>query len=149
MDRFDFSDDPFKRRSPALRLFLFPVVLVYLELLVRIFARNGVFKHLFYPVIFALAGGLFLAAVLSLFPRKASGKITSVLLVIIPLYYALQSFVQNAYKVYMPFDIILKGTGGVAADFTTVLIKTIIFGIPKLFLFFPKSGDFFCFSACS
>ena len=136
MDRFVFSDDPFKRRSPALRLFLFPVVLVYLELLVRIFARNGVFKHLFYPVIFALAGGLFLAAVLSLFPRKASGKITSVLLVIIPLYYALQSFVQNAYKVYMPFDIILKGTGGVAADFTTVLIKTIIFGIPKLFLFF-------------
>ncbi len=123
-------------RPAPFRLFLFPALLIYLELLLRLFARRGFFRNLFYPVIFAIAAGLLLAIITSAFNYKVNGLITMILMITLPLYYALQSFVQNAFKTYMTFGNILKGTGDVAQDFGGTLAKTIIFGIPKIVLFF-------------
>ena len=51
-------------------LALFPVVLIYMEIMLRLFTKTGVFKALIYPILFALACGFLCAAVTSLFKPK-------------------------------------------------------------------------------
>ena len=56
-----------KKRRPIFHLTLFPVILIYLEILLRLYRKQGVFHDLFYPVIFAISFGFLLSALTSLF----------------------------------------------------------------------------------
>ncbi|MCD7748790.1 MAG: LTA synthase family protein [Oscillospiraceae bacterium] len=117
-------------------LALFPAVLVYEEVLLRLFGSAGLFQSLIYPVIFGLAAGLAAAALTSLFRARISRVISIILLLAIALLYTVECLVQYSYQVYMTIASIASGTGQVVGGFTSDLLRAIFFGLPKIFLFF-------------
>ena len=117
-------------------LALFPVVLIYMEIMLRLFTKTGVFKALIYPLLFALACGFLCAAVTSLFKPKINRIITIVLLLVFGLLFTTECLIKNSYQVYMTFGAIRTGAGGVVGRFTSELFRAIFTGIPKIFLFF-------------
>ena len=126
-----------KRRSANRHFLLFPLVLIYLEFLLRLFNKNiPTFRAFFYPIIFAVSLGIFLSALTTLFPQKVNFAVTVFLLVTITFYYGLHCFVQNGFHTYMTPNAILHGAGGVAKEWGKIVFKTLILGLPKILLFY-------------
>ncbi|MCD8322038.1 MAG: LTA synthase family protein [Oscillospiraceae bacterium] len=117
-------------------LALFPVVMVYEEVLLRLFGGAGFFQSLIYPILFGLAAGLVAACLTSLFRAKISRIISVILLLLIGLLFTVECLVEYSYQVYMTIGSILSGTGNVVGTFTSDLLRAIFFGLPKIFLFF-------------
>ncbi len=117
-------------------LALFPVVLIYMEIMLRLFTKTGVFKALIYPILFALACGFLCAAVTSLFKPKINRIITIILLLVFGLLFTTECLIKNAYQVYMTLKAVKNGAGGVMGGFASDLIRAIFKGLPKIFMFF-------------
>lgn len=117
-------------------LALFPAVMVYEEVLLRLFGSAGFFQSLIYPVLFGLAAGLVAACLTSLFRAKISRVISIILLFLIGLLFTVECLVEYSYQVYMTIGSIISGTGNVVGTFTSDLLRAIFFGLPKIFLFF-------------
>ncbi|MCD7845474.1 MAG: LTA synthase family protein [Oscillospiraceae bacterium] len=117
-------------------LALFPAVMVYEEVLLRLFGGTGLFRGLIYPVLFGLAAGLLAACLTSLFRAKISRVISAALLLAIGLLFTVECLVEYSYQVYMTIGSIVSGTGQVVGGFTSDLLRAILFGLPKIFLFF-------------
>ena len=58
---------------------LFPAALVYMEIMLRLFTKTGLFKSLIYPLLFGLACGLLCAALTSAFKPKLNRIISIVI----------------------------------------------------------------------
>lgn len=126
------------RRNPWTlpHIALFPVVLVYEELLLRLFGDGKFFSTLLYPILFALAAGLFCSCLTSVFKRKANRIISLVLLYLFGLLFTVECLVRDSYQVYMTLGAIRTGAGGVVGGFAGNLLLSILHGLPKIFLFF-------------
>ena len=68
---------------------------VYLELALHLFVYRGVSARIVYPLLFALAAGFALFALVSLLPKRAGGIVLCVLTGIFVLYFEIQ-FVYNS-----------------------------------------------------
>lgn len=116
--------------------FLFPIVFTYFEILLRIFNGTDLFTHLFYPVIFSIAAGLFCSCITSCFQRKINRRITIALLLAAGLIFIIECLIKNSFQVYMSFDSISSGAGGVMGGFASELISAILYGLPVILAFF-------------
>lgn len=123
----------FKNR---LHVFLFPVIFIYFEIVLRIFNKTGLFSHLFYPIAFGISAGFLCSCIASAFPRKINHRITSVLLFFVGLLYIIECLIKSSFQFYMPFNSIATGAGGVMGGFTAELTNAILHGIPVIFFFF-------------
>ncbi len=94
-------------------LALFPAVMVYEEVLLRLFGSAGFFQSLIYPVLFGLAAGLVAACLTSLFRAKISRVISIILLFLIGLLFTVECLVEYSYQVYMTIGSIISGAGNV------------------------------------
>lgn len=117
-------------------IFLFPLVFIYFEILLRIFGGTGVLNHFIYPVLFGIAAGLFAACITTLFRKKVNRIITAVILFATGLLFIVECLIKDSFQVYMTFKSILSGAGGVMGEFRSELINSIVFGIPVILLFF-------------
>ena len=125
-----------KKRSYFPHLYLFPVVLIYFELVLRLFAGTGLFSHIIYPILFGLAGGFFFACITSLFPRKINRIISIVLLFGTGLIFITECLVKQSFQYYMPLSAIKSGAGDVAGAYISEAFRAILHGIPVILLFF-------------
>ncbi len=111
----------------------FPLTIVYEELLLRFGAVDGMGfdYHFLYPVVFAIAFGALLYALIGLIrPRSgrtaAMGILTFLLIVVICAEYCVKSYFQIFYEVtYM-----LTMSGDVTGDFSAEIRQTIFSAIP-------------------
>ena len=127
--------------SETLHLLLFPVLLLYCEILLRLFTGTGIFQHLIYPVLFGLSLGLLLNIPTTFFPRKINRRITIVLMAVIEIAFIAECLIYNSYGVYMTIGSILQGAGGVMTGFAANLIGAIVGGLlPILLLLLPLAA---------
>lgn len=117
-------------------LALFPAVLVYQEVLLRLFGGSGFFSNLLYPILFGLSAGLVCACLTSAFSKKVNRIISLVLLYLFGLLFTVECLIRDSYQVYMTLGAIRTGAGGVVGGFAGNMFLSILHGIPKIFLFF-------------
>lgn len=125
-----------QRKKQFPHLYLFPLVLVYFEVMLRLFSGTGLFAHLIYPVLFGLAAGFFLSCITSLFSRKVNRIITIVLLFVTGLLFITECIVKQSFQYYMPLDAIKSGAGDVAGAYLSEAFRAIVHGLPVIVLFF-------------
>lgn len=124
-----------KQKFQISHLYLFPAALLYFELLLRVFG-GGFFQHLWYPILFGLAGGLLLTGVTSVWKPRVNRRISLVLLFLLGLLFTVECLIRGSYQVYMTIGSIVSGSHNVLARYKSDLLNAIFFGIPKISLFF-------------
>ncbi len=117
-------------------LFLFPVVFLWDELLLRLLTGMPLFSHLIYPIIFAISAGFICSAVTSLFQKRINRRISIILLFISAVFFTLECILKNTYQVYFDIFGIVNGTGNVVGHYGNDVRNAIIGGIGVIILFF-------------
>ncbi len=115
---------------------LFPIVLVYYEILLRLFTRTPFWRNLFYPVIFAVSFGLLISAVLALFRRRITWHLSYILMAVIAFYYGLEAVLRNTYQTYMTIRAVFTEMGHVAGNFGGDLANGIKGAVPVIILYY-------------
>lgn len=116
--------------------YLFPIAMIYFEVLLRICTGTGVFRHLIYPILFGLATGFLLTFITSLFQRDRSRKISIGILSVVALFFTIECFVKKSFQWYLPISGIFSGAGDVAGNYVSEVFRTVLHGIPVILLFF-------------
>lgn len=117
-------------------LLLFPLLLIYLEIILRLFAGTNVFHHLAYPILFAISAGLLLSAITSIAPKKINRILSIVLMIAITFGYGFACIVHANYQMYMSLGSIGAGANNVTSEYGYELFRAIFFGIPKIFVLY-------------
>ncbi len=125
-----------KQKWRISHFWLFPVVFIYFELMLRLFTGTGFFRSILYPLIFGLAAGGFCTALTCAFKPKVNRIISMVLLYLFGLLFIVECLIRSSFQVYMTLGAITTGAGGVMGNFASDLLRAIVFGLPKIFLFF-------------
>ena len=124
-----------KRKYPN-QLFLFAGMFLYCEIVLRIFARDVVFSHPVYMLLSIAGASLFLMAFTCLGKRKLNRRITTALLAVIAFVYAAQTIVFSVFTTYMAPTNLFSGAGNVARNYMGELLRSIVFGFPKMLIYF-------------
>ncbi len=115
---------------------LFPLVLLWDELFLRLLTGTPLWRNLFFPVIFALAAGLLLSAVTALFGGKIRRWISLILLAGFSLFFTVECILKNTFQLYISLPGIISGAGNVAANYGSNVLSAITGGIGLILLFF-------------
>lgn len=116
--------------------YLFPITMIYFEVLLRICTGTGVFRHLIYPILFGLAAGFLFTFITSLFQRNRSRKISIGILSVVALFFTIECFVKKGFQWYLPISGIFSSAGDVAGNYVSEVFGTVLHGIPVILLFF-------------
>ena len=111
------------------RVLLFPVLILYLELVLHIYMGN----HLsYFPVylVFSIAGGLFCGVFTLPWHRRANGIVTKVLAVVISLVYIVEIMAKKILQSYYPLSTI--GTAEEIPLTSTPRLVAAIFPLPSV-----------------
>ena len=121
-------------RQKDLLILFYPLLFLYDELFLRIFAGDPVFKRFGYCLAFAIAAGLFCYGLQRVFGNK--GKIVSfVILTAVTAVFVIESVIHSVFTTYIsPVDI-FSTAGNVARNYTGELTRSILLGIPKFLVF--------------
>lgn len=120
-------------------VYLFPLALIYYEIIFRFFTVGGVFRLqtlLILPFCCAYGGVGYLLVTLSK-NRRANYILTALLLFLTALPYGVEAFVFRAFKIFFNIKAIVQGTGDVAAHFSGEVFRLIfsVRGIACIVLF--------------
>ena len=115
------------------RVLLFPLLILYLELLLHIVMRN----HLsYFPVylVFSMAGGLFCAAFTLPWHRRANGIVTKVLAIVISLVYVVEIMAKKILQSYYPLSTLGTAANNRLTDYSEVVGTAVLSAIPVILL---------------
>ena len=115
------------------RVLLFPLLILYLELLLHIVMRN----HLsYFPIylVFSMAGGLFCAAFTLPWHRRANGIVTKVLAIIISLVYVVEIMAKKILQSYYPLSTLGTAANNRLTDYSEVVGTAVLSAIPVILL---------------
>ncbi|MBQ0065812.1 MAG: sulfatase-like hydrolase/transferase [Firmicutes bacterium] len=121
--------------SKMLHLFLFPMLFIYYELLLKIFTGTGIFNHLVFPILFGLVAGIMANGLTVLLKKRQNRRISIVLMVIISAYYITECLVKRTFHVYMSLFSLFTNAGGVIGHYTAGFFSTIISGFIAIIVF--------------
>ena len=119
-------------------LLLFPLFLLYDEIVLRLFSGQGWFTHTGYVFGFSIFAGLLFAGLTAWIPRKKRRIVVMVILTGIGVYFAIECVIHNVFVNYLaPTNLFSEG-GNVADKYHDQFVRSILFGIPKgLFFILP------------
>lgn len=120
-------------------IYIFPLVLIYCEVLLRIFVGSEVLWGLIYPILFGIGTGILLATVTSLFSRKINRLLTLVFLLAIGFIFTAECLIYRSMQYYMPLGTIVTMAGAVAGSYTEHVIQAAVFSVPIILLFFAPA----------
>ena len=115
------------------RVLLFPLLILYLELLLHIVMRN----HLsYFPIylVFSMAGGLFCAAFTLPWHRRANGIVTKVLAIVISLVYVVEIMAKKILQSYYPLSTLGTAANNRLTDYSEVVGTAVLSAIPVILL---------------
>ena len=110
---------------------------VYLELALHLFVYRGVSARIVYPLLFALAAGFALFALVSLLPKRAGGIVLCVLTGIFVLYFEIQFVYNSIFGEFMSVWQVSFGTTAIANFHQQMLYGIWQAIVPVLVLLLP------------
>ncbi len=116
-------------------LYLFPLVFIYFEILLRITGGTGIFRGFIYMLLLSIGLGLFFSGVASAFTRKVNRIISIIILFVTGILFITECLIKESFQVYMTFGAALKGAGGVVGGFAGELFRAVFTSIPIILLF--------------
>lgn len=115
------------------RVLLFPLLILYLELVLHIYMKLSL-SYLPVYLVFSVAGGLFCAVFTLPWHRRANGIVTRVLAVLISLVYIVEIIAKKILQSYYPFSTLGLAAGNRLTDYSEVVVSTILSSIPIILL---------------
>lgn len=103
---------------------LFIGLIIYLELLYRLWIFKSISIDFIFPILFALSAGALIYIIISLIPGKAAGIITVVLTFLISLFYGIQLIYTYIFQ--MPLSLVSLGGAGDVLQFGDIIIGAIL-----------------------
>ena len=98
-----------RRRIPNTKnLWIFPLFMLYEEFFFRVFNKQSFFYHLLLPLLFGFAFGFLFSAICTLFSRKANRIVTIVIMMVMALYYTVETEILHSFQNYMNLSTIFK-----------------------------------------
>lgn len=123
--------------SPLLSVLFFPVVILYHELLLRLFDKENPFfgAALLRVLFFSVAAGLLIFLILDLLPwRNAARRAGAVLIVLGTVITCTEHCCKAVFNSYFSLGFMGGMAGQVTGDFTSTLVRVIIGRIPFIVL---------------
>lgn len=112
-----------------------PLVLIFYELLLRIFAPHPLLENLIFPVLFSGMTGLLAAGLLSLFSPKHIKTAGSVVIFLFGLVYAAECLIHNTLQFYLEPDSIFYSLEGVVTRYSENVSNSVVNSLPIILLF--------------
>lgn len=123
-----FVVDVKEKKSVHALIYLFPLVLIYYEIVFRAFSVGGVFRFrtlLMIPFCCAYGGLGYLLSTISK-NRRVNYYITAALLLLTAVPYGVEAFVYREFKVFFDIRTVVGGVGDVAGDFSDEVFRLIL-----------------------
>ncbi len=115
---------------------LLPLVMIYYEILARLFTRTALFPNLLFPILFAAALGFILSAVLSMLGPKLRWNLTNIIMAVIAFYYGLEVVLRNTYQTYMNLSTIFSELGNVTGNYGGDVANAFKGAIPVIIFYY-------------
>ncbi len=127
---------PYKRSgdSIAARLLFFPVLFVYLELVLHIY-MGAPLAYMPVYIVFGLAGGCVLTALTLPFCERVNRVLSKVLTFLISLIYIVEVIAKIILQSYYPFSSLGTAAENKLTDYSDVIISTVVSHIPLILVF--------------
>ena len=113
------------------RVLLFPVLLLYLELVLHVYMKTSLAYAPVY-IVFSLAAGLFLSALTLAWPPKVNSIISKVLAVLLSVIYAVELIAKTILQSYYGPSALKVAAGNRLTDYSDVIVSTVLHSIPIL-----------------
>lgn len=117
------------------RVLLFPVLFLYLELVLHIYMGMAL-KYTPIYVLFGGAAGLVCAALTTPFRRRGNHILTTVLVGLICLVYVVEIIAKKILQSYYPFSTLGLAAGNRLTDYADVIVSTVLKSIPIILVLF-------------
>ncbi len=91
-----------------------------------------------YPLLvagFALGAGFLLSGLLGLFSPKTKRILTTIVMLASAVLFSVESVVRSVFLTYMEPRGLISGAGGVMTGYTDEVKRSVLYGLPKVFLF--------------
>lgn len=115
-------------------LFISVMILVYEAFLYFGTTGEVLIERFAVIMVFALGFGTVISLLVSLLPQKAQKWATLIVVFVLAVLYIVQYFIYDAYQVFMTFEGILNGAGGVANDYLDVVVSLVVRNLWKIIL---------------
>lgn len=115
------------------RVMIFPVLLIYLELALHIYMKTAL---VFAPVyiVFGAAAGFFLSALTLPWPPAANGIVAKVMAVLLSIVYAAEIIAKTILQSYYGPSALKTAAGNRLTDYIDVIVPTVIKSIPIILI---------------
>ncbi|MEE1113504.1 MAG: LTA synthase family protein [Eubacterium sp.] len=111
----------------------FPVIFIYLELLLRGFC--GVKGFPGFPIFFAIFAGIFVSAILRVTSGEVHKIISRIFVIANCVYFCVEFLIYRSFQNYMGFGDMTHAGGDVATNYGIYAVRVVFFNIPKIILF--------------
>ena len=113
------------------RVFLFPALLVYLELVMHIYTKTSLGYAPVY-ILFALAGGLICSALAMPFRRRANQLTACILAALISVVFCVELVAKKILQTYYGPSALKLAAGNRLTDYADVIFSTVLGSVPIL-----------------
>ena len=124
-----------KTLQTVLRILFFPVLFLYLELILHIVQKEPL---AYFPVylVFGIAAGLFFSALTLPFHHRTNVVLAIIITVVLTLVYVVELIAKRILQSYYPLSTLGTAAGNRLGDYSDVIVPTVIRTIPIIILFF-------------
>ncbi|OUQ80612.1 LTA synthase family protein [Flavonifractor sp. An100] len=127
-----------------IRILFFPLLLLYLELLLHIVRKESLIYLPIY-LMFGIAAGLLLDALTLCFHRRTNRILMKTLTILITLVYVVELIAKKILQSYYPLSTLGTATENRLTDYSDVIVTAVIGSIPVILLFFLPTIFLFVF----
>lgn len=117
------------------RIVLFPVCILYYEILLRCLGNGGSAATVIYPVLFSLGFGLLLTWSSSLFSEKYNFIIGFLELFTVGIVFLVECLIHRSMEFYMPLDAVGSIADDVAGGYMEQVTQTVLYSVPVVAVF--------------
>ena len=114
--------------------FCLPGYFLFCEMALAL-VRGGHFRYPLLAAGFALGAGFLLSALFGLFSPKVKRILTILVMLGVSVLFAVEAVVRSVFLTYMEPHGLLSGAGGVLTGYTGEFFRSVLYGLPRIFLF--------------
>lgn len=126
---------PSESLQTLLRVLFFPVLFVYLELVLHISMKTNL-TYIPVYLVFSIAAGLLFSALTLPFRRRVNSILTKVLTGLFSLVYVIEFIAKRILQSYYPLSTIGTAAGNRLTDYSEVIVEQVVKSIPLIIIFF-------------
>lgn len=116
------------------RILFFPLLFVYLELVLRLHMRMSM-KYFVIPFLFSLAAGFLFAALTMPFKRKVNRPLAKIFTCVISIVYIVEMIAKKILQSYYPFSTLGLAAENRLKDYIDAVLSTVFQSIPIIIVF--------------